>query len=181
MAVHKLLSVFVILCCLCFESLCRDSPHVLQRVPAAAQTLDVNPSSEHLTKNASVDDWLFGKQPAAPKFVRNGVIDYSLQKRASKLHKRAGSDPLIKFPQCLRCADKSRTDGQITMADLTSAKLLGWMLPYSQIEHCLFYGQRVKGLTPPSLSRSAQQYTCMNLLSDRCIWVSFLLSYLPAS
>lgn len=83
------------------------------------------------------------------------VITYRLP-----LRKRA-QDPLIGFPNCLKCAGGARFNGNLDVdRDLTASILKRAIKPGGQDGQCLFYGQREVGAKPASLSGVASTLSC---------------------
>ncbi|RMZ72426.1 NPP1 domain-containing [Pyrenophora seminiperda CCB06] len=116
--------------------------------------------------------------PYAPAPVmhdkKSKVITYKIPHRA----KRAGFDPLIGFPNCLKCAGKAEFNGELNVGtDLTYQKLMNEIKPGGRNGQCLFYGQRELKSKPASLSGVASDLACdwaktkpKNGETTRAIW-----------
>jgi hypothetical protein len=112
------------------------------------------------------------------------VITYRLP-----LRKRT-QDPLIGFPNCLKCAGGARFNSNLNVArDLTADLLKKAIKAGGQDGQCLFYGQREVNAKPASLSGVASTLSCSwsqtkpsNGEKTRAIWVSiFSTSRQPMS
>ncbi|EMD60285.1 hypothetical protein GGP41_008341 [Bipolaris sorokiniana] len=104
------------------------------------------------------------------------VITYRLP-----LRKRA-QDPLIGFPNCLKCAGGARFNGNLDVdRDLTASILKRAIKPGGQDGQCLFYGQR-EDMWPKDESRacdkqtetSGYDYYCLNAWEPKCCWLNGL-------
>jgi hypothetical protein len=95
--------------------------------------------------------------PYAIPTTRSKIITYKVHNR-----KRANLfNPLIPFPNCVKCAGYAWPDDDIDVnRDLSTRQLLNKILPGGQNGQCLFYGQREKGSRIPSLSKSASELAC---------------------